>query len=150
MKYKIRACRTCTKLFQPTTSREAWCSNNCRFISHIDKKVHANNCWNWDGAIFKGSGYGQFGSAKTGVFLAHRYAYQLFTGQIPEGMFVCHSCDNRKCFNPSRLWLGTAKDNAQDMAKKGRSNLGKKYPQATGENHWRRRAKTELLSKGLK
>jgi hypothetical protein len=36
------------------------------------------------------------------------------------------------------------------MAKKGRSNLGKKYPQATGENHWRRRTKTELLSKGLK
>lgn len=143
MIYKIRACRICTKLFQPGNSREAWCSNDCRFLSHIDKKFHEDECWNWDGAVFKASGYGQFGSPKHGVFAAHRYSYQLFKGQIPESMFVCHSCDNRRCFNPKHLWIGTAKDNAQDMVAKGRSKLGKKYPLVSGENHWRRKLKDQ-------
>jgi hypothetical protein len=146
MMYKIRACKTCQTLFQPTGSTVAWCSNDCRFLSHIVGKFTKDECWEWDGAIFKGSGYGQFGSVKSGVFTAHRYSYQLFKGQIPDGMFVCHSCDNRKCFNPSHLWLGTPKDNVQDMVKKGRSKLGKKYPNASGENHWtKKKAKTNAL-----
>ena len=139
MIYKARNCLTCQKLFQPITSRNAWCSNDCRFLTHINANWNKNECWNWDGAIFKTTGYGQFGSIKSGVHTAHKYSYQLFKGQVPIGMYVCHSCDNRKCFNPNHLWVGTPKDNAQDMSKKHRSNLGKKYPQCTGDNHWRNR-----------
>ena len=137
--YKIRSCENCKKLFQPLTSREAWCSNDCRFLSHIDPNLSEHECWEWDGALFKTTGYGQFGSVKSGVFTAHKYSYQLFKSQVPNGLFVCHSCDNRKCFNLNHLWLGTPKDNVQDMVNKKRSNLGKKFPQSSGKNHWTKR-----------
>ncbi len=51
-----------------------------------------------------------------------RYVWKLRFGPIPEGMLVCHHCDNPKCINPEHLFLGTRKDNTQDMLKKGRDN----------------------------
>lgn len=64
-------------------------------------------------------GYGNFyvNSRPTG---AHRVAYELAKGAIPPGMHVCHSCDNPPCVNPAHLWLGSARQNMQDCASKGR------------------------------
>ena len=76
-----------------------------------------SECWLW--AKSKGNGgYGRILNGKQ----AHRIIYEALVGEIPKGMFVCHSCDTPPCINPEHLFLGTAKDNTADMLIKGRGN----------------------------
>ncbi len=63
---------------------------------------------------------------------AHRRAYRIAFGKIPDDKMVRHKCDNRSCVNPMHLELGTAKDNAQDREKRGRNGSKK----TTGDLHW--------------
>lgn len=81
-------------------------------------------CWLWSGAV-SSNGYGNVNHGGK-WFSVHRLYYWLHYGDIPEGILVCHSCDNKQCVNPSHLWLGTNKDNSQDMSRKGRTGLRSK------------------------
>ncbi len=76
-------------------------------------------------------------------FSTHRISYQLHFGPIPEGMLVCHHCDNVKCVRPDHLFVGTSQDNTSDMMKKGR------YVTNPGEKHYTYR-RPELIRKGEK
>lgn len=90
-----------------------------RFSARVQ---HATNgCWIWQGASVKGRGQ-IYVNGKN--MLATRFAYQQFKGEIPEGMYVCHTCDDPSCVNPNHLWLGTARDNWQDARRKRRALQG--------------------------
>lgn len=67
--------------------------------------------------------YGQTarGDGTTKRVLVHRYAWELTYGPIPDGMLVCHSCDNPPCCEPTHLFLGTPADNMRDKIQKGRA-----------------------------
>jgi len=81
-------------------------------------------CWNWI-ARKNPKGYGQFHLGKT-IYQAHRASWVLYKGEIPEGLWVLHICDNPSCVNPNHLFLGTNDDNMKDMARKGRSTRGER------------------------
>lgn len=81
-------------------------------------------CWEWTGAR-DADGYGQLHGDHT---RANRAAYVEWVGPIPDGLWVCHRCDNPPCINPEHLFLGTPQDNAVDMVSKNRH--GKYDPNA--------------------
>ena len=98
-------------------------------LDRFEAKVHkSGDCHEWT-ASFGNSGYGQF-YFNCQKFSAHRKAYELYHGAIPEGMFVLHKCDNKKCVNPDHLFLGTHKENMQDKTVKGRQVKGSAIVQA--------------------
>ncbi len=90
--------------------------------------VQAEGCWGWIGPLHN-AGYGRLAHDKMEL-LAHRIAYELFVGPIPDGMHVLHHCDNPPCMNPAHLFLGTHADNMRDMVVKGRSQRGERNGQS--------------------
>lgn len=74
-------------------------------------------CWLWSGPT--NTKYGRL-SVGDKIISAHRYSYTISKGQIPDGLMVCHICDVPTCVNPDHLFIGTAKDNFDDMASKNR------------------------------
>ena len=86
-----------------------------RFAAKVRKSAE---CWEWQGYC-NPYGYGSF-NLNGKMQYAHRVAWELANGTVPDGLCVLHSCDNPPCVRPSHLFLGTLTDNSRDMVQKGR------------------------------
>lgn len=94
-----------------------------RFMRHVSPEPNSG-CWLWT-SLGDGRGYGKF-SLQGKRRRAHRVAYDLFVGPIPDDAHVLHHCDVPCCVNPAHLWVGTHTDNMRDCCRKGRKAQQKK------------------------
>lgn len=88
-----------------------------RFTEKVDKGHDESGCWIWTGARTS-SGYGSF-SIDGKRQSAHRVAWEVQNGPIPDGMCVLHGCDVKRCVNPSHLHLGTNAQNGKEAQERG-------------------------------
>ena len=89
-----------------------------RLFSNIE--IADNNCWIWQNSLRNGYGVISINRKNESC---HKVSYNIFKGEINNGLFVCHTCDNPKCINPDHLFLGTHSDNMIDAYQKGRINV---------------------------
>lgn len=119
--------RAKTKLTRPHT-RPPDAEAIRRFWGYVARTD--DSCWEWTGALTR-QGYGRFPFGD-GTLRAHRVAWVLAHGPIPDGQMVCHRCDNPQCVRPDHLFLGSAADNVADMFSKQRHAIGtERHPHTT-------------------
>ncbi len=136
-------CEVCGSSFLVKPSRAKrgnarFCSKKCYYKSypttplselfsrHIGETTD-RGCIIWNGYKNKSNGYGMTHDAENRSTYAHRIAWELANGPIPDGLWVLHKCDNPPCVNVEHLFLGTRQDNIDDMVSKGRQRKGEDH-----------------------
>ena len=95
-----------------------------------------NGCWLWTGPRCANGRYGRVKKAAgPTLVMAHRMAYLMWNGVPGKGQVVCHTCDNGLCVNPAHIFLGTPRDNFNDMVRKGRECFGLANNSQAGESN---------------
>ena len=135
-----KVCENCDVIFHrhPDLSNPQWgttrfCSRTCaaKIVHNSDPVARFeenyipepnSGCWLWLGTLHH-DGYGQI-RINGKLHRAHRLAYELFRGPIPDGLGMLHACDNRACVNPDHLYAGTNIENMRDMTSRGRALVG--------------------------
>ncbi|WP_219097759.1 HNH endonuclease signature motif containing protein [Pseudomonas sp. UMAB-40] len=141
-KARTRICRTCSGVFTEARKdsnaqweRREFCSIPCNnssihritsIFERLEKyQIKTEGCWGWSGAT-DDEGYGVLSprDKKTSASpeKAHRVSFEMSFGPVPDGLLVCHSCDNTSCTKPEHLFAGTQKDNMVDCSTKNRLN----------------------------
>ena len=147
-----RNCLLCNNEYKrkPSKKDAKYCSKICTLKAHdnksdiilTDKQIldslkrryekfvikNQNSCWDWSGTKKK-RGYGELGYSRNKNIKAHRASWLLHRGEIPNGLWVLHNCDNPPCTNPDHLYLGNVIDNARDMITR------KRQYRACNDNH---------------
>jgi hypothetical protein len=114
-----------------------------RFWPKVKK---GEGCWEWHGAL--SSGYGHFWDGNR-IVQAHVFSWKEANGEIHDGLFVLHECDNRPCVRPDHLFLGTAGDNIRDAVSKGRNRYKPHSGEANGRAKFTREEAMTIIKRHL-
>ena len=118
----IKKCKHCQNPFNATCGASSFCSTACHLMG---SSRCFGECRIWTAGRDK-DGYGMVRLKGRVRRRAHRASYAEFVGSIPDGMMVCHQCDNPRCIRPEHLFLGDAKANKTDCMQKDRHVRGER------------------------
>ncbi len=117
----------CRDMTKSTGQRPRYGSDLATKLSFYTRPDPLTGCHTWVGALHNGDRHFSYGTLRWNgkPRPAHRLAWELVNGPIPDGIVICHRCDNPKCVNPQHLFAGTQADNVADRDAKGRNNQPK-------------------------
>lgn len=132
----VRCCKCGSEIKMPPSRAyrydRVFCSQKCYRAAPVSiferfwrKVTKTDSCWMWTGCVST-DGYGRIKLDKPSSLnrTTHKLSWEIANGPVPDGLFVLHKCDVRRCVNPEHLFLGTQQDNVDDMLSKGRNQRG--------------------------